>query len=239
MRTIFYWLWAETLLIALLGASGYEVVLANQVPILCNSTEGVVKVGVRASEMLLLYEWTTTELRLVQERNLQKNPLPFPHPFKQYGGDIQKWNQFNPGVAQSLLGPEFRLDAPFDISSDGNWLVSGIYPAHGNLSHSPTDRFAIIQRGEKHFEHVISLPHSVTALSLSPSGKRVALLIEEDVTENVSWSLRRWFARIIGHPIPYSRLLVAFYDRNGEKECEHLFHDQSAYGGGYLEWLSE
>ena len=76
--------------------------------------------------------------------------------------------------------------------------------------------------------------------TLELDGKRYKLVpIEEDVTENVSWSLRRWFVRIIGHPIPYSRLLVAFYDRNGEKECEHLFHDQAAYGGGYLEWLSE
>ncbi len=232
--------WLNAMIIAfLIVFVGNTIILADEIVTSCYPQEGVVKVGIRVNEMLSTYQWSTNKLTLIQEKNLQESPVQFPTPFKQYGGDIEKWNIYYPGVDQNMISQESRLDAPFDLSSDETWFVSGLYPAHGDLNYSATNRFAIIYRPERRVFKIMDLSYPVKALTWAPSGKAIAFLLTENVTGDMPWSFSRWFAEKIGHHISYYNLSVAFYDRNGNEICNHQFRERAAYGGGYLEWHSE
>ena len=232
--------WAPTIFLVILFIMANmlmgEPVFANPIPLGCFPLEGKVKVTVYDGGTLFFHEWTPSALSLVGTRDLREHPMKQPHPHKISGGNPNKWNNDKTGVDQSFLGPEIRLDAPYDISPDGGWLISAVFSAH---NHTMTNRMAVIHRKEQSQRHIIELPYYLEALSWSPSGQAFVILYTDDVTKSTPRFFKDWLSDFIGHPISYRTVRAAIYYRNGDQLCEQLFMEKASSGGGYVDWVSE
>ncbi|MCA9468944.1 MAG: hypothetical protein KC643_26365 [Nitrospira sp.] len=203
----------------------------------CSPPEGYLKVVVADAGEGWVYAWGDKMLEMVKEQNFKDEPLRVPDPRKRYGG-LQEWNIKETGVEQSIVGIDYRLDTPYSVSPGENWLVSAVYPKLGKFSHVPPTRLALIDRSEKRVVFFKEFPFSIKALTWSPSGGLVALLLAEPVEGPFYNFPLKFLGSLFGHPVIYYSLRVGLYDLMGEKICEQLFREQVSEGGGYLEWIT-
>ena len=141
---------------------------ANEFPMTCAPPVGHLNVVYYEAENIAFYRWGTKGIELKKVEDVKTHPLKIPSPHNVYGGSVWKWDLSRTGVSQSVLGSDWRLDAPYDRSADGNWLAAAVYSASEGLSYSSTKRLVLLAP-EKAMEPIIlSLPHEIEALSWSP-----------------------------------------------------------------------
>ncbi len=153
---------------------------------------------------------------------------------KRMGGG-NKWAKDKTGIEQFFLGTDYQLDAPYDVSPDGKWIASAVYPSAG--FQSPTRQLVLIRKKEKQLEWNLELPYELMALTWSPSGNYLIVIYTEDVTQNAPWSFKDWFAGFIGHPFSYRTVRAAIYGLTGNQICEQLLKEKAPFGQGYVNWV--
>jgi len=138
------------------------------------------------------------------------------------------------GLPQYLLGPDVRLDVPFDVSKDGKMLIGSIHPNNVVLIRSR--KIALIALISKTLVSVIETDYGVDSLAWSPTGKYFAVLLSEDATRQKWKGPLDWISRFLGHPIPYNTLYIEIYSSDGKFICRKPIVKELAYGRGYIDW---
>lgn len=105
-----------------------------------------------------------------------------PHPYFEEGLNTYDslGNKKSLGLPQYLLGPDVRLDVPFDVSKDGQMLIASIHPNNAVLI--PSRKIALIALISKRLVSVIETEYGVYSLAWSPTGEYFAVLLSEDAT---------------------------------------------------------
>lgn len=213
--------------------SPIPAVRAETVQDKCVPKEGFVRIGIAGSGKAWFYAWSAAELELTEKRNDEFSIVDAAPPGSVYAG---KWDEKAAGLSQDFLGADFRLDAPFAVSLDGQLLISGVYPAHGSLVESSSRKLALIDRKGKRLILSFNAWCEVRSLSWAPSGKYFAVLLSHDVTKEVWKEPFDWFASLVGHPISYHTLYAAIYDLQGKLLCQKRIMEKLSIGRGYLVW---
>ena len=192
------------------------------------------KVDSRSSS---LEETNSSQIQEVNHFDAKDRPLRVQNVAKTYepGNFLHPWDEKLTGIPQYSLDHNLKLHAPFEVSLNGQWFVGTVYPKRVGMP-LISKQLAIFSRPEKKLITLLDLNHNIGALSWSPSGNTLAILMEEDVTEDAPWSLNRALASLIGKPIPFTTLWVFFYDNHGTLQCKQRFRETVAYGSGALEW---
>ncbi|MEF8770625.1 hypothetical protein [Candidatus Accumulibacter contiguus] len=224
------------LLIATVLAFGYATAdQASNSNEACQIPEGRIRATVTGSEEYWVYEWYGRLVNLVQNNKQPLSVLGTAPEGAVYGG---KWNLQKSSNPQEIMGRESRLDTPFAVSADGGWLVAAIYPPSGQLSLSPSRKVALIERKTSRVARVVDAQREIMSLAWAPSGKYFAALVSRNVTDSKLKTPKDWFAKGIGHPIPYYSLGIAIFGLDGRLICEQHLKQKLAYGQGYLSWIT-
>jgi hypothetical protein len=115
-------------------------------------------------------------------------------------------------------------------------LVTSVYPAHGELRLSSSQKLALIDRKGKRLILSFDAWCEVESLAWAPSGRHFAVLLRQDVTKDVWRGPLDLWAALIGHRISYHTLYAAIYDLQGKPLCEKRLNEKLRHGGGYLVW---
>lgn len=199
----------------------------------CGPEEGFVRIGIAGSGESWFYAWSTAGLKLTERRNDESFAEVNTPEESVYAG---RWNEKAAGLPNDFLGADLRLDAPFAVSPNGQFLISGVYPAHGSLVESPSRKLALIDRKGKRLVRTFDAWCDVRSVAWAPSGKHFAALLNQDVTKEVWKGPFDWFASLVGHPISYHTLYAAIYDLQGKLLCEKRIMEKLSIGRGYLVW---
>ena len=143
-------------------------------------------------------------------------------------------NKRSLGLPQYLLGPDVRLDVPFDASKDGQMLIASIHPNNAVLI--PSRKIALIALISKRLVSVIETEYGVDSLAWSPTGEYFAVLLSEDATRQKWKGPLDWISRSLGHPIPHNTLYIEIYNSDGKFICRKLLIKKLPYGRGYIDW---
>ena len=138
------------------------------------------------------------------------------------------------GLPHHLLGPDARLDVPFDMSKDSQMLIASVHPNNAVLI--PSQKIALIALINKTLVSVIETDYGVNSLAWSPAGKYFAVLLSEDATRKKWKGPLDWISRSLGHPIPYNTLYIEIYNSEGKFVCRKVLMKKLAYGRGYIDW---
>jgi hypothetical protein len=199
----------------------------------CGPEEGVVRIGITGSGKAWFYEWSPAGLKLTEKRKQEFSTVGTAPPSAVYAGE---WDEKAAGVPQDFLGADFRLDAPFAVSLDGSFLVTSVYPAHGEFRLSPSPKLALIDRKNKRLIRTFDAWCDVRSVTWAPSGKFFAILLNQDVTKEVWKGPLDWWGKQIGHPLTYHTLYAAIYNIQGKLFCQKRLNEKLRIGGGYLVW---
>jgi hypothetical protein len=199
----------------------------------CGPEEGIVQISITGSGKAWFYEWSAAGLKLTEKRKQEFSTVGTAPPGVVYAGE---WDEKTAGLPQDFLGADFRLDAPFAISPDGRFLVTSVYPAHGEFRLSLSQKLALIDRKGKRLILSFNAWCEVRSLSWAPSGKYFAVLLNQDVTKEVWKGPLDWWGKLIGHPISYHTLYAAMYDLHGKLLCQKRLNEKLRIGRGFLVW---
>jgi hypothetical protein len=199
----------------------------------CGPEEGFVQIGIAGSGKSWFYEWSSSGLKLTEKRNDESFAEVSAPEESVYAGE---WYEKVAGLPQDFLSTGERLDTPFAVSPDGQWLISAVYPGSGSVMLSPSRTLALIDRKSKRLVCNFQAQYKVKSLAWAPSGKHFAVLLSHDVTKEVWKGPLDWFASLVGHPISHHTLYAAIYDLQGKLLCEKRIIEKLSIGRGYLVW---
>jgi len=199
----------------------------------CGPEEGLVRIGITGSGKAWFYEWSAPGLKLTKKQKQEFSTVGTAPSGAVYAGE---WDEKAAGIPQNFLGVDFRLDAPFAVSLDGQLLVTSVYPAHGEFRLSSSQELALINRNNKRLMVTFEAWCDVRSVTWAPSGKHFAVLLNQDVTKKVWKGPLDWWANFIGTTISYYTLYAATYDLQGKLLCQKRLNEKLSIGRGYLVW---
>ena len=141
------------------------------------------------------------------------------------------------GLPQNLLPQDTLLDVPFAVSRDGRMLVSAVYSGGAGLP-SLTQEFAVVDLKAKRLVHLPKADYNIRSVTWSPTGRYFALLLEQDVTKQLSKGPLDLFASLVGHPRSYDTFYTVIYALDGKVTCKRTIAEKLLYASGYIDWES-
>ena len=176
------------------------------------------------------YVWTGSSFRRVGFVPVGKDLISRFKP-----GSFYQWNYWGSDVAdisRSAAGSNTMLGTPYAGSGDGNWFVAGALTT-GARDVAPM-RLVLLRRDSQAVVRILERNDSVAAVAWSPDSD--ALVVLSRAERYGKKTLRQWFAAAIGHPIPFAKITLSVFGRDGSLRCSIVPSENLPYGDGYVRW---